>query len=64
MVLGKVFKSSTSTFQLYLSTSISTLSGLNAFLLGSRDSVVKLYVDIIVCEGSTLNIAIGKFKIK
>ena len=37
MVLEKVLKSSTSTFQMYLTTSTSTFGGLNPFLLGSRD---------------------------
>ena len=64
MVLGEVLKSSTSTIQMYLSTSNSTFGRLNPFLLGSMDSVVKLCVDIIVCEGSTRSIVIGKFKMK
>ena len=49
---------------MYLSTSTSAFGGLNPFVLGSRNSVVKLFVDIIVCEGSTLSILIGKFKMK
>ena len=64
MVLGKVLKSSTSTFQMYLSTSTSTSGRFNPFLLGSRDWVVKLCVDIIICEGCTRSIVIGQFKMK
>ena len=61
MVLGKVLKASTSTFQMYLSTSTSTCGGRNPFTLGSRGWVVKLRVGIVY-EGSTLSIVIGKFK--
>ena len=31
--------------------------------IGSRERVIKLYVDIIVCEGGTLSIVRGYFKI-
>ena len=58
MVLGKVLKCNTNTFQIHLNTS--TFGRLNPFLLGSWDWVVKLCVDI-VCEGS---IVMGKFKMK
>ena len=46
---------------MYLSTST---FGRLKFLLGSRDWVAKLCVDITVCEGSNLSVVIGKFKIK
>ena len=63
MVLGKVLKFSTSTFQMYLSTS-TNFGRFNPFVLWSRDWVVKLCVDIIVCDGSTLGIVTGKSKME